>query len=96
MDKEALLDTADADEKKRAQAAESKLTTDLSAESARALDKESKLDARIDFITHNTDPVAIDSLSEIVAQFSTNGQGYAERLTYLEGVVAALLNMQSS
>jgi hypothetical protein len=90
--KEALLDTADSDEKKRALAAELVLTNDLSAENKRATEKEAKLDARIDFITSNVDPVAIDSLSEIVAQFSTNGQGYAQRLTWLEGVVASLVN----
>ena len=90
--KEALLDTADADEKKRAVAAELVLTNALDVESKRAVAKEEKLDARIDFITSNVDPAAIDSLSEIVSQFSTNGQGYAQRLTWLEGVVASLVN----
>ena len=89
---EALLDIAVADEKKRALAAELVLTNDLSAENKRATEKEGKLDARIDFITSNVDPAAIDSLSEIVTQFSTNGQGYAQRLTWLEGVVASLVN----
>lgn len=92
MAKEALLDAADAKEVVDRKAADDVLTNALNAEIARALDKEAKLDARIDFITSNTNPAAIDSLSEIVAQFSTNGQGYADRLTYLEGVVAALVN----
>ena len=64
----------------------------LTAEVKRATDKEALLDARIDFITHNSNPSAIDSLSEIVSQFSTNGQGYADRLSYLEGVIAGLVN----
>ena len=51
-----------------------------------------RLDGRIDFITSNVDGAAIDSLSEIVAQFSQNGQGYASRLSYLEAVVASLVN----
>jgi hypothetical protein len=72
-------------------AAVSTVSAAVVAEAKRATDKEALLDARIDFITHNTDATAIDSLSEIVAQFSVNGQGYADRLTYLEGVIAALV-----
>jgi hypothetical protein len=108
--KDALLDTAIADEKKRALAVEgslygdiqsesnarntsiSNVYNDLGSEANRAVAAETKLGERIDFITHNTNPAAIDSLSEIVAQFSTNGQGYADRLTYLEGVIEALVN----
>lgn len=92
MAKEALLDAVDVKEIADRKAANVVLTDALNAEITRALDKESKLDLRIDFITSNANPSAIDSLSEIVAQFSTNGQGYADRLTYLEGVVAALVN----
>jgi len=73
-------------------AAVSAVSAAVVAEAKLAREKEALLDARIDFITHNTNPAAIDSLSEIVAQFSTNGQGYAQRLTYLEGVIAALVN----
>ena len=76
----------------RAGAAEFALSNAVEAENKRATEKEEKLDARIDFITSNSNPVAIDSLSEIVSQFSANGMGYADRLTYLEGVVAALVN----
>jgi len=80
-------------EKTRAETAESKLTTDLATELKAREDADTKLSDRIDFIVSNTNPTAIDSLSEIVAQFSQNGVGYADRLTYLEGVVAALVNM---
>jgi hypothetical protein len=52
----------------------------------------SRLDGRVNFIANNVDGAAIDSLTEIIAQFSQNGQGYASRLTYLESVVAALVN----
>lgn len=69
-----------------------KIAAAVVAEAKRAGEKEALLDARIDFITHNTNPASIDSLSEIVSQFSVNGQGYADRLTYLEGVIAALVN----
>ena len=79
-------------ERTRAEGAESKLTTDLSSEAKARADADSKLSDRIDFIVSNTNPSAIDSLSEIVSQFSQNGQGYASRLTYLESVVAALVN----
>lgn len=51
-----------------------------------------RLDERLDFITHNVDATAIDSLSEIVSQFSQNGVGYAARLSWLEAVVADLVN----
>jgi len=68
------------------------LYSDLGSEANRAVAAETKLGERIDFITHNTNPAAIDSLNEIVAQFSTNGQKYADRLTYLEGVIEGLVN----
>jgi len=58
----------------------------------RAIAEEEKLGARIDFITHNTSPTALDSLSEIVAKFSTDGVSYSDRLTHLEGIVMALVN----
>jgi hypothetical protein len=76
----------------RATSAETALQSNVDAEATRALAAEGKLSDRIDFIVSNTNPTAIDSLSEIVAQFSQNGVGYADRLTYLEGVVAALVN----
>jgi hypothetical protein len=59
---------------------------------ARAEAAEGKLSDRIDFIVSNTNPFAIDSLYEIVSQFSQNGAGCADRLTYLEGAIAALVN----
>ena len=79
-------------ERTRAEGAESKLTADLSSEAKARADADTKLSDRIDFIVSNTNPAAIDSLSEIVSQFSQNGQGYASRLTYLESVVASLVN----
>jgi hypothetical protein len=51
-----------------------------------------RLDGRLDFITSNVDSAAIDSLSEIVSQFSQNGVSYAARLSWLEAVVADLVN----
>ena len=65
----------------------------LTAEEMRAKDAELKLESRIDFITHNTDPVALDSLSEIVNRFSMDGQSYSDRLTYLEGVIQSLVGL---
>lgn len=77
-------------------AAVSEVSAAVVAEAKLAREKEALLDARIDFITHNTNPAAIDSLSEIVSQFSSNGQGYADRLTYLEQVIAALVAQTQS
>lgn len=64
----------------------------LTAEVKRATEKEAKLDARIDFITSNANPAAIDSISELLSQFTSNGMGYADRLTYLEGAIEGLVN----
>lgn len=50
-----------------------------------------RLDSRVDSVLSNIDPGALDSLSEIVSHFQANGQGYADRLTALEAVVAALV-----
>ena len=72
--------------------ADALLTTSLSNESNQRKDDVKRLDGRIDFITHNTDPAALDSLSEIVSNFSTNGASYASRLTWLEGIVQELVN----
>jgi hypothetical protein len=51
-----------------------------------------RIDGRIDFITSNTNPSALDSLTEIVNNFNVNGASYASRLTYLEGIIQELLN----
>ena len=90
--RDAAIDVKIQFEKTRAETAEGKLTTDLGAEAKARADADTKLSDRIDFIVSNTNPAAIDSLSEIVTQFSQNGQGYADRLTYLENVVTALVN----
>jgi len=51
-----------------------------------------RLDGRINFIQSNVDPVAIDSLTEIVNNFNVNGASYASRLSWLESIVQQLLN----
>jgi len=79
-------------ERTRALAAEGVIQSNVDDEAKARSDADSKLSDRIDFIVSNTNPSAIDSLSEIVSQFSQNGQGYASRLTYLESVVASLVN----
>ena len=85
------LDVKLSQEKSRAEGAEASLSARIDTEIADRKSEVSRLDGRIDFITHNVDGAAIDSLSEIVAQFSQNGQGYASRLAYLEAVVSALV-----
>ena len=59
------------------------LVTGAAAEVARAQAAEGKLSDRIDFITSNTNPSALDSLTEIVNNFNVNGASYASRLSYL-------------
>jgi hypothetical protein len=78
-------------ERTRALDAEAVVQANVVAEEKERKSEVARLDGRINFITNNADGAAIDSLSEIVAQFSQNGQGYASRLTYLEAVVSALV-----
>jgi len=103
MDKEALIDIAIVDAKTEAEVAltteskarvaeDGKIIASVVAEAKLAREEEGKLSARIDFVLSNTSAPALDSLSEIVAKFSTDGVGYADRLTYLEGIVMALVN----
>ena len=68
------------------------LVAGAAAEVARATAAEGKLSDRIDFITSNVNPSALDSLTEIVANFNANGATYASRLLWLESVVQELLN----
>jgi hypothetical protein len=72
--------------------ADTVLTTNLANESTERKSDVARLDGRIDFITHNTDQAALDSLSEIVSNFNVNGASYASRLTWLEGIVQELVN----
>ena len=63
----------------------------LADEAKTRADEVARLDGRIDFITSNSDPASIDSLSELLTKFNADGQTYADRLTALEGVVNALV-----
>jgi hypothetical protein len=89
--RDSALDVKLSQEKSRAEGAEASLSARIDTEIMDRKSDVSRLDGRIDFITNNVDGAAIDSLSEIVAQFSQNGQGYASRLAYLEAVVSALV-----
>jgi hypothetical protein len=94
--RDSALDVVISQEKSRAEGAESSLSARIDTEIMDRKNDVSRLDGRIDFITHNVDGAAIDSLSEIVAQFSQNGQGFASRLEYLESVVLSLVNKSQS
>jgi len=85
--------TTDLSSESKARAdADSKLAVDLASEVAERKSEFKRVDGRIDFITSNTDPSALDSLSEIVSNFSINGASYASRLAWLEEVVQELVN----
>ena len=86
-----LLMSLNAETESRLQA-DQKQASDLVIEAARSLAAESKLSDRIDFIVSNANPTAIDSLTEIVANFTTNGTTYAQRLTDIESILQVLLN----
>jgi hypothetical protein len=51
-----------------------------------------RLDDRINFLTANTQPEAIDSLQEVITKFNNDGLTYANRLSFLEGIVQELVN----
>ena len=68
------------------------LVAGAAAEVAERVSEVKRLDGRLDFITSNVDGAALDSLTEIVNNFNVNGNGYAARLAWLEGIVADLVN----
>jgi len=90
--RDSALDVKLSQEKSRAEGAEASLSNRIDTEITDRKSDVSRLDGRIDFITNNADGAAIDSLAEIVSQFNLNGATLASRLTYLEGVVASLVN----
>jgi hypothetical protein len=90
--RDSALDVKLSQDKSRAEGAEASLSTRIDTEIADRQSEVSRLDGRIDFITNNADGSAIDSLAEIVSQFNLNGATLASRLSYLEGVVASLVN----
>lgn len=87
----ALSSSIDAERNQR-WAKESQVALEFSQFKTATENWESKMTDRVDFIVSNTNPSALDSLSEIVSHFSTNGQSYADRLTYLENVIESLVN----
>lgn len=90
--RDSALDVKLSQEKSRAEGAEASLSNRIDTEIMDRKSDVSRLDGRIDFITNNADGAAIDSLAEIVSQFNLNGATLASRITYLEGVVASLVN----
>ena len=79
-------------EVKRATDMENGIWATVQIEAAYTRSEAKRLDERINFIASNTDQAALDSLTEIVNNFNVNGAGYASRLTYLESVIAELVN----
>ena len=94
--RDSALDVKLSQEKSRAEGAEASLSNRIDTEITDRKSDVSRLDGRIDFITNNADGAAIDSLAEIVSQFNLNGATLASRLTYLEQVVASLVNKSQS
>ncbi len=71
-------------ERTRALDAESVVQANIDAQAKERKSEVNRLEGRINFIANNSDGAAIDSLSEIVAHFTQNGQGYASQLSYSE------------
>jgi len=81
----------------RAQTAESGISSDLAAEVSRAQGAEAALQSSIDFVKQNTDPAALDSLTEIVAAFQAADGSITSvvssnttRISALEGSVTGI------
>jgi len=90
---------AESDEKTRAMGAESALSSRIDglsasgvSDSKRAQDAEANLQLQISALLANTDAVALNSLAELVSDYRNNGAGLNDRLSYIEGVVGALVN----
>jgi len=79
-------------ESTRAQAAEVKVAGDLAFLTNSVNTDVKRLDERINFLTANTQPEAIDSLQEVITKFNNDGLTYANRLSFLEGIVQELVN----
>jgi len=92
LDADFKLTTDLSSEAKSRADADAKLSGDLAFESGERKSEIKRVDDRVSFLTANTDPAALDSLAEVVANFNVNGASYASRLTYLEGVIASLVN----
>lgn len=64
----------------------------VDAERVARLAEDVKLNARCDFIIHNTSPLALDSLSEIVNRMNSTSQSVYDRLKVLEDALESLRN----
>ena len=62
----------------------------ISTEQFRAMASEQMLQSQISSLLVNTDPVALNSLAELVTDYKTNGLSLQARSLYLEGVVSTL------
>ncbi len=85
--------TAIAVETARATAAENANAALVTAEVAARTAAVAGVQSQITDLLSNVDPAALDSLAEIVAQFSSNGVLFHDRLLWVEGMVSTLHNV---
>lgn len=83
------------DEKARAQGEEGSLNTAITNEVARATAAEASLQSQISNLLSNTDSVALNSLSELVASYTASDNGLDARLTQIESQIQALLDFHN-
>ena len=62
----------------------------IATEQARAMTKENSLQSQVNFMIHNVDAKAMDSLAEIVGKLNSAGTDLYARVLYLEQVVSTL------
>ena len=87
------LQRLSADEKHTADIAalSSSSTTAIQFEKSRAETEEGKLQSQISSLLANTDATALNSLAELVSDYSQNNTTLQARVTYLESVIAELV-----
>jgi hypothetical protein len=73
-------------------ALEAKHNTEMKTESDARVADVANLQQQIANILSNTDPTAIDSLSEIVSTFQDNGASYTQRLDAIEAILNNLVS----
>lgn len=90
------LDSAVAVEQSRALAAETSLEQSIASERTRALAAEASLQTAINFIASNVDPVALDSLTEIITAFQAADASLQGAISSLGGAAGSGLTNEIS
>jgi len=86
---------AESDEVARATAAEASLANALAVETSRAVQKEAQLENTLNNVISNIDPVALDSLTEIVARMNEVDSSAYQRISTIEAYIKQVFDLES-